>query len=1751
MESTNQSQNISPLSHPIVFVDPRVDNYQTLTNSVSANTEVVVLDPTHDGIEQIAKALKNRKDVPAVHILSHGAAGSLQLGSGELSLSNIESYRNYLEQWFALPRAGRSRQKEILLYGCNVAAGEEGVTFVKRLSRLTGAAVAASEDLTGCEALGGDWELEVTTGAIETPLVFSEEAREAYRGVLADLNQSVSSFSDLKNAINVANANAGPDTITLKNNVTLTGFLPIITDTTTILGGGFQIDGGNKFRPLIVDNNAKVNLSNLTIKNGAAIGSSGINGGGGGAGLGGALFINNGTVNIDSVTFTGNTATGGAGAVFTTGGGGGGGNNDLINVFTLSVSSGGPGGPGSPGAGSTPAGNPSAPVGNIGGIGGVGGAGATASGTGGQGGVGGTGAPGGTGGDGGIGGTAGLGGQGGKGGPAGGNGSGGGGGGAGGAGTPQGAGGDGTDGLLGGGGGAGGAGSTQGKGGNSDFGGGGAGSTGGNSTSGFGGNGGTSGGGGGAGLGGAIFLKTGTLNISNSTFSANTVTGGALAGNGTAGQGLGGAIFVNKGATSNIYNTTIALNKASAPTTAGGGGVYNAGTANVNNTIIIGNTGGATPEINTISGTNNVTTGGTPGVLPSWLGPLGNYASTIPTHNLINTSGNPVIDKGNSANALNVLTNAPLTTDERGIGFDRTVNGTIDIGAYEYGPTITGQIFNDINGDGVLNGAEATTTTPAQNFTIFVDENANGKFDSNEKNASVALGGTYSLIDTKTNSPILEQAQSGWVQTFPTPTATPYNTGTKDQSNFNFGNFKDFSITGKEVNDLTGNGVTPDDTPIGGAKINLFQGTNTTPLLTTTTDGTGAYSFPNLGPGTYLVKAEVDQTKQQQTFPLITGTTNPDSYTVVGESGKDVANKDIGIFTKISISGKTVEDINGNSVPEISEPGFTGVTLTLYADLNNNGLIDPSDTTIGTTISASATSPNPGFYLFDSLGVPLDSNQKPVPYLVQEQIPDGYKLTAPPTNPLVISPQSGKNESGKDFANFKPGKISGKVYRDINQNSKEDPEDKGIPGWTVQLVDTSNNKIVASINTDTQGNYTFPDLSAGTYQLQEVLQPGWKKISEPTQAITVTSGTDSKDNNFGNFQPNTISGQKFNDLNADGKKDPNEPGLPNWQIFLDLNGNNTYDTGEPKATTDANGFYTLPDLSAGTYKVREISQKGWTQSTENPGAITVTSGEYPNNINFGNYEPSKITGKVFSDTNGDGTKDANEKGLANWVIYIDANNNGQLDSGEQAVKTDNNGNYTLPDLGVGSYVVREVLQQNSKQTAPPGSSYTVPVTAKAITVSGIDFGNLQQTSSVIITTPTPAPTPSPTPAPAPAPTPTPTPTPVPVVPTPTPTPTPVLPPSPPSQDPECPVDAIPLPDVTSIPGPNQTEGQLLGTDNNDSINGGNGNDAIYGFLGSDTLKGGNGNDNLFGYGGNTQLTSEQRQADRDLLYGDNGNDYLNGNGGDDTLFGGKGKDVELGGKGNDLVIGDRGNDTLVGNQGNDTLYGGSINSGNDENGNDLLFGDQGDDYLNGNGGNDTLSGGTGNDTLYGGKGNDLLFGDQGDDYLQGDSGSDTLSGGDGNDTLVADTGIPAPLGVEYADLLCGGNGNDYLYGSAGNDTLYGDAGNDYLSGGPGNDFLYGGPGNDTLVGDAGNDTLVGGSGADLLILTPAAGGDTIVQFNPLEDKLGLSGGLTFDQLVIGISSEGAIIRNSVTGDVLAQLIGIRPSQLTEQIFTKV
>lgn len=165
------------LSKAWVIIDSKVDNYQALTAGIIEGAKAFILDPHRDGIEQITALLKTAPRRPqSLHIVAHGAPGILYLGEGELSLGSLESYRTQLATW---------QVQELLLYGCNLAAGDAGEEFLHKLQHYTQANLAASTYKVGSAALEGRWHLNVQLGAVKSAIAFEVATQAQYPAVFA------------------------------------------------------------------------------------------------------------------------------------------------------------------------------------------------------------------------------------------------------------------------------------------------------------------------------------------------------------------------------------------------------------------------------------------------------------------------------------------------------------------------------------------------------------------------------------------------------------------------------------------------------------------------------------------------------------------------------------------------------------------------------------------------------------------------------------------------------------------------------------------------------------------------------------------------------------------------------------------------------------------------------------------------------------------------------------------------------------------------------------------------------------------------------------------------------------------------------------------------------------------------------------------------------------------------------------------------------------------------------------------------------------------------------------------------------------------------------------------------------------------------------------------------------------------------------------------------------------------------------
>ncbi len=169
-------------THPreIVFIDSRVPQLETLLAAIRPGVDLVMLDGSRGGLAQIADYLGAHPGEQAVHIVSHGRAGGVELGNQWLDSDNLDAHAD------ALARIGQSLAPDgdILFYGCNLAAGAVGAEFLDQLARATGVNVAASDDPTGSVRLGGDWQLESQAGSVDTLSVFTGHALLGYDATL-------------------------------------------------------------------------------------------------------------------------------------------------------------------------------------------------------------------------------------------------------------------------------------------------------------------------------------------------------------------------------------------------------------------------------------------------------------------------------------------------------------------------------------------------------------------------------------------------------------------------------------------------------------------------------------------------------------------------------------------------------------------------------------------------------------------------------------------------------------------------------------------------------------------------------------------------------------------------------------------------------------------------------------------------------------------------------------------------------------------------------------------------------------------------------------------------------------------------------------------------------------------------------------------------------------------------------------------------------------------------------------------------------------------------------------------------------------------------------------------------------------------------------------------------------------------------------------------------------------------------------
>ena len=307
-------------STSIAFISSDVLDSTVLIQGLKPGVEVHSLQSLDldQSIQEITQILAGRSGINSLQLFSHGSDGSLQLGSGYLSASNLATYSSSIASW----SSALTSSADILLSGCNLAESDLGKAFVQQLSLLTGADVGASIDLTGSVALGANWTLEYLTGQIETPDLLQPWVQTAYNHILATFNVTTTSDSgvgSLRQSILDANAAAGADTIAFSgvvfedqtpDTIALTTGQLTISDALVIAGPGaglLTINGNNSSRVFQINPGVDATIANITIANGRV------------SDVGGAI-VNGGSLAVINTTFNNNIAMQVGGAIANFGG---------------------------------------------------------------------------------------------------------------------------------------------------------------------------------------------------------------------------------------------------------------------------------------------------------------------------------------------------------------------------------------------------------------------------------------------------------------------------------------------------------------------------------------------------------------------------------------------------------------------------------------------------------------------------------------------------------------------------------------------------------------------------------------------------------------------------------------------------------------------------------------------------------------------------------------------------------------------------------------------------------------------------------------------------------------------------------------------------------------------------------------------------------------------------------------------------------------------------------------------------------------------------------------------------------------------------------------------------------------------------------------------------------------------------------------------------------------------------------------
>jgi len=445
-----------------------------------------------------------------------------------------------------------------------------------------------------------------------------------------------------------------------------------------------------------------------------------------------------------------------------------------------------------------------------------------------------------------------------------------------------------------------------------------------------------------------------------------------------------------------------------------------------------------------------------------------------------------------------------------------------------------------------------------------------------------------------------------------------------------------FQLSGQVWYDNNDNGIQDipqEEQGILDVAVILLDGDTGQPLqiekgvpITTRTDIDGRYLFENLPLGSYAVQFDLD-TLPTNHLPTIRDVNNDiqdsDGDPITGRTmaiefrsdGPKNATLDLGIMRPDDSSdeppslpatlGDTVWfDLDHDGILDDDESGIEGITMQLY---------DEEDFLVRITKTSAS-----GFYLFTDItpgNYRIQCIQRLGYYISPQNVGDDSKVDSDvdpdSCRTPLISLASADYADGWDVGLYtldNSGVISNQVWFDINQNGRKDSGESGVSGVLVDLYNTQN-ELLWTVRTDSNGRYRFYDLPHGTYYIEFLPAAEYvstlparsetsRRIRTPIISLNETINQESGATlglHLNGVTPASLGSQVWHDLNLDGLRAEDEPGLPNVLVKL-------YDDNErisATATTDEEGRYLFQGLVPKTYKLEFASPAGYQPSMMN------------------------------------------------------------------------------------------------------------------------------------------------------------------------------------------------------------------------------------------------------------------------------------------------------------------------------------------------------------------------------------------------------------------------------------------------------------------------------------------------------------------------------------------------------------------------